>query len=196
MMADRPVSLDLRMPAGQTLGDRAGGMTRGTPHRAPDQESVSRFNEQLHASRSEPSAPAPMTSPFGLFAREPLGSSTAGPSDHTVVMTTIWDHSLEEGIKRLMVAEDQRSLRMDLDATLFPGVTVEVFEDAGAWVAQFTCSDEQSFDRLASVADEMSGRMADALKRDALWRVSPDGSAVIDRAPVEAFHFAPGEGLR
>ena len=199
-MTERPVSLDLRRPSEHTLGDRTGGMTGGTPQHAPDQDSVSRFNAQLRGQPGEPamagSAHAAPTSPFDLFAREAAKPPESDSPDRVGVMTTIWDRSLEEGVKRLMVAEDQRSLRMDLDAALFPGVTVEVFEDAGAWVAQFTCSDEQSFDRLARVADEMSGRMADTLKRDALWRVRPDEQAVIQRAPVEAFRFAPGGGLR
>lgn len=109
---------------------------------------------------------------------------------------TIWDRSLQDGVKRLMVAEDQRSLRMDLDAAAFPGVVVEVFEDAGAWVAQFTCSESGSFDRLAAAAEEMATRMAASLERDALWRVLAEPAALGERAPVEAFSSAPGGGIR
>jgi len=209
-MSERPVALDLRMPAGQTPGDRAGGTPGDAMRQPPDQEAAARFAQSLRGSRGDsPASAAPgmsVASPFSLFGAglaeshpasdgKPFTQVPAG-SQHSDSVELVWDRSLQEGVKRLMVAEDQRSLRMDLDGSTFPGVVVEVFEDAGAWVAQFTCSERGSFDRLAAAADEMAARMARTLERDALWRVLPEGAALADLAPVESFFSAPGQGFR
>lgn len=208
-MAERPVGLDLRMPAGQTQGDRAGSMPGGTSRQPPDQEAAARFAQSLRGSEGVPASPLPgaqAANPFSLFGRAALGSAALPPTplamqtrevrDQEDPVETIWERSLQDGVKRLMVAEDQRSLRMDLDASVFPGVVVEVFEDAGAWVAQFTCADSGSFDRLAAAAEEMASRMAASLERDALWRVLAEPAALGERVPVEAFSSAPGGSLR
>lgn len=207
-MSDRPVGLDLRMPAGQTQGDLSGGMPDGASRQPADQEAMARFAQSLRSSEGVPvpaqaSGGLPRT-PFSLFGQSGRAPKSApegvsqrqltGDRDPAGSVAVVWDRSLEEGVRRLMVSEDQRSLRMDLDANLFPGVAVEVFEDAGAWVAQFTCSESDSFDRLAAAADEMALRMATALERDALWRVIPEG--VGERAQVEAFSSAPSGGIR
>lgn len=209
-MAERPVALDLRMPAGQTQGDRAGSMPGGTARQPPDQEAAARFAQSLKGVEGVP-APAQASvlqaaNPFSLFGRATSGSASSPATSPAMrdgearqrgdPVETIWDRTLQDGVKRLMVAEDQRSLRMDLDASVFPGVVVEVFEDAGAWVAQFTCSESDSFDRLAAAAEEMAPRMAASLERDALWRVLAESTALGERTPVEAFSSAPGGGIR
>lgn len=197
-MADRPVSLDLRTPAGQGQGDRTGSTSGGLPRQAPDGDSVARFSQSMRGQPgAEPAAPPRSdSSPFGLFfpaagAHPPGGASAqqAGAQDRLV-------KDLQDGVKRLLVSEDQRSLRLDLDAELFPGVVVRVYEDAGAWVAEFGCSQLESFNRLAEPAQEMAIRLAESLSRDSVWRVLPEGldpGAV--HGPVEAFASAPG-GLR
>lgn len=208
-MSERLVTLDLRMPTGQTPGERTGGQPGEARRDQPDQDAAARFAQSLRG--PAPNAPAPQTaaataaSPFSLFGRGAVDSllpPDAQPSMHASArggsespVEAVWDRSLQEGVKRLMVAEDQRSLRMDLDASLFPGVVVEVFEDAGAWVAQFTCAERESFVRLAAAADEMAARMATTLERDALWRVIAEGATMGDLAPVESFFSAPGQGL-
>jgi hypothetical protein len=185
-------------------------MPGGATRQQPDQEATARFAQSLRGPESASAVPravaAPVASPFSLFGSgsveshlSPDGQRPVHPSEgegKQSPVEAVWDRSLQEGVKRLMVSEDQRSLRMDLDASLFPGVVVEVFEDAGAWVAQFTCSEQGSFDRLAAAADEMAARMAASLERDALWRVIAEGPAVGQVTPVESFSSAPGQGLR
>lgn len=200
-MAERPVSLDLRMPAGQAQGDRAGGMPGGAARQQADPEAAARFAQRLRSSPESANASSSPSSasPFSLFGQtasvEGAQGSVASSADPGEAVAAVWDRALQNGVKRLMVAEDQRSLRLDLDASVFPGVIVEVFEDAGAWVAQFTCSEQSSFDRLAAAAQEMASRMADTLERDALWRVLAEGGPIAAQS-VEAFCSAPGGGLR
>jgi hypothetical protein len=103
---------------------------------------------------------------------------------------------LQDNVKRLLVGEDQRSLRLDLDPAVFPGTSVRVYEDAGAWVAEFSCSNADSFERLARPAQEMAASLAQALSSDALWRVVLIGIDGADAPePVESFASAPG-GMR
>lgn len=64
---------------------------------------------------------------------------------------------------------------MDISDELLSGVTVAVFEDAGAWVAEFRCRQEQPFVLLAEPAQQMASRLADALGAEAVWRVVGDG---------------------
>jgi hypothetical protein len=63
-----------------------------------------------------------------------------------------------------------KSLAVGRDES-WPGVEMWVFEDAGAWVAQFRCRDESSFLRLATQAREMAGELARELQNDAVWCV-------------------------
>jgi len=213
-MPDRPVSLDLRTPSGQAQGDLAGGLPGGTARRAPDQDAVARFGQSLRAgSPIETAAGQPASSsgappsPFSLFGRQVtmgsgglvdgLADRAAEPAEPaSAQVASLWDRSLQDTVRRLLVAEDQRSLRLDIDPSVFPGVVLEVFEDAGAWVAQFSCSDRGSYQRLAACAQEMAPRMAEALSRDALWRVLGEGGDALGLEAVEAFASVPGGGLR
>lgn len=210
-MADRPVGLDLRTPTGQPQGDLTGGLAGGNARQAPDRDAVARFSDSLRAGGSE-AVPQAQTaggpaSPFSLFSRVGVPGGTASgeaaaltgreaAADVQAQVESLWDRSIQDSVRRLMVAEDQRSLRLDIDPSVFPGVVLEVFEDAGAWVAQFSCTDRGSFERLAASAQEMAPRMADALARDALWRVIGEGGDALGLDEVEAFASAPGGGLR
>jgi len=207
-MSDRPVSLDLRTPSGQAQSDRMGNSSGGAARGQADPDAIARFSDGLRAGGAaagdRSGSSTETASPFSLFGRaeavavsgsDPvLSVPVNGAAGDAASPETLWDRSLQDNVKRLMVAEDQRSLRMDLDPTAFPGVIVEVFEDAGAWVAQFTCSERSSFDRLAGAANEMSLRMAEALGRDALWRVIAEGPGLDGQDPVEAFSSSPGGG--
>lgn len=202
-MPDRPISLDVRTPSGQPQGDLMGGSPGGLSQRAPDQESVARFAQSLKGASGQDAAPGktdpkpPVASgPLGLFGG-PAANTGAGlgsPGSSAANQQLVSD--LHDSVKRLLVAEDQRSLRLDIDPSVFPGVVVRVFEDAGAWVAEFACSQPESFTKLAAPAQDMALKLAESLSRDAVWRVLPegiDGSGI--SGPVEAFASAPG-GMR
>lgn len=204
-MADRPISLDLRTPSGQGQGDRSGGTAGGLPQKAPDNAAVARFAQSMRgsgdaaapaaASRSEPPAAPDLSGPLGLF-----GAAGSRSAEHATAIaapaTQKLVSDLQDSVKRLLVAEDQRSLRLDIDPSVFPGVVVRVFEDAGAWVAEFSCSDIESFNKLARPAQDMASRLAESLSRDAVWKVLPQGLEGLGATgPVEAFASAPG-GMR
>jgi hypothetical protein len=201
-MPERSVSLDLRAGSGQAQSDLSGSSARGTGKSMPDDASVARFAQSLRSDLASsgvspsigpaigPSGPLGLFGTGGALAKSEPGSLQAkGIQDRLV-------SDLQSGVKRLLVAEDQRSLRLDLDAAVFPGVVVRVFEDSGAWVAEFTSRDVDSFKKLSEPAQDMATQLASALARDAIWRVVPQG---LESAPeldtVEAFASAPG-GLR
>lgn len=87
---------------------------------------------------------------------------------------------LQHLVGRLMVGEGAggtggRMLMMDIGDEILPGVTVSVYEDAGAWVAEFRCREEAPFCLLAQRASSMASKLADELGQDAVWRVMAEG---------------------
>ena len=66
-------------------------------------------------------------------------------------------------------------LRVEVDPQVLPGVSLTLHEDAGAWIAEFECSREESFLLLARPAAEMAHKMAQSLNQDAVWRVTAEG---------------------
>lgn len=87
---------------------------------------------------------------------------------------------LQNLVGRLMVGEGSsgaggRMLMMDLSDEILPGVTVSVYDDAGAWVAEFRCREEEPFRLLAQRAAVMASKLADELGQDAVWRVVAEG---------------------
>jgi hypothetical protein len=84
---------------------------------------------------------------------------------------------------------------MALDDALFPGVAVSVFEDAGAWVAEFRCSQIESYLSLSAPAADMARQLANELRRDTLWRVLDESEGPVADGDsdhsTEAFASAP-----
>lgn len=207
-MPERSISLDVRTPSGQGQGGLPGGTSGGLARQPPDRESVERFSGLLrgsgvdgrasadHAAPGE-AVPVMPAGPLSLFATP---AAAAGVPASKVPQAAVGSEQLlrdlQDNVKRLLVGEDQRSLRLDLDPAVFPGTSVRVYEDAGAWVAEFSCSNADSFDRLARPAQEMAASLAQALSSDALWRVVLIGIDGADAPePVESFASAPG-GMR
>ena len=204
-MPERPINLDIRTSSGATQNERFGSSSSGLSREAPDGDDVARFANSLRNGTAAAPGRAAMVGGTSAQVSGPLGLfGINAPSDPADSITPRADRSTDEpiivdfysNVKRLLVSEDQRSLRLDLDATAFPGVVVRVFEDAGAWVAEFSCSELASFKKLAEPAQDLATRMAQALSRDSVWRVLPVGleSDRVEDA-VEAFASAPG-GLR
>ena len=173
-MAREPLFLDVRSNP-RTLGSADMGLRQETRDlRAPLQSDVSKFQQSLNAPDPEvvpqvPATPLP-SGPFALFGqvRAPNTSPVAPAAAHQM---------LQRLVQRLLVGDGldgQRSVRISLSDEILPGVEVEVFQDAGVWVAAFLCRNTQSFDTLARVAPEMAQQYADALQADAAWRVNPD----------------------
>ncbi len=179
-MADRPVTLNLRTPQENGAGQVP---MRQTHHGLADRQAAQDFARAMQqpAEAAAPAAAqdAPLPSPFHLLRpRDPQanhppasGTDACDPSAHLMP-------ALSALVDRLMVGDGQdgrRMARIELDESVLPGVVVVVQEDAGAWVAEFTCRHEGSFTRLAQPAQRMAFEMAQALSQDAVWKVVPDG---------------------
>jgi hypothetical protein len=131
------------------------------------------------------SEPAPLSGPLGLFSQ---GINTTRPQQLPAQML----QQLTQGVRQMLVGQEQRSMQLQLDEELMPGVKVKVFEDAGAWVAEFSCTDPNSYERLASAATSMASQLAMALAQDALWRVLLFSAQTEPSDMTEAFASAPG----
>lgn len=193
-MSEKSVQLHLRTPTErQDFGLGAGG-SQSTPD-APADGSAERFKQaMMKPSDLAPPAPLPgeqtgkaVSNPMGLFG------GAVPPSDQSVHPGVI--NLLKDSLKGLQVGQEQRGVRMELDDALYPGVAVSVFEDAGAWVAEFRCRALDSYRALSTPSQEMARRLADELERDALWRVidESDGPVADGDADhtTEAFASAP-----
>lgn len=166
-MPERPIHLDLRSSSGNF--DERLNSSAHRHHAAPDAETAHRFQAALNGEpeSSDPVASATPGSPFDLLQRRPESPAP------TQVLST-----LSSMVQQLMVGEGldgRRTLRLQINPEILPGVTVTVTEDAGAWVADFECQQEDSFLRLARSAQEMAPRLAQMLQQDAVWRVTAHG---------------------
>ena len=171
-------------PAGPRSG--TDGFTR--PRQDPSPGDAQRFAQALRAGHLENENPAVADrgAPDGS-GPVPGPAAPSGPFD---LLRKASAHTLESSsgprlqpfeqlqglVKRLAIERpddpsSRRSVRVELDEDSWPGVAVRVFEDAGAWVAEFHCRDESSFIRLATPATDMAHELARALQHDAVWCV-------------------------
>lgn len=167
----------------QGLGDAPGDLQR-------------RFEEQLQSPSpqgQEVAAETPQwSSPFDLLAnRAPSASAAASVSVSVSVSASVsvslptdeectesLMQSLKSVVGQMMIGSNNdgaRLLRIEIDPSVLPGVSVTVGREAGAWVAEFECTHEESFLRLARPAQPMSHKMAEMLGQDAIWRVLARG---------------------
>lgn len=192
-MSERSVQLHLRTPTERQ--DTGLGQSLPQQMTSPDQESQQRFAQAMKASDLAPPAPAPgetvgqsVSSPMGLFSA--ASTPLSGSDLHSGMLPLI-----KNSLKGLQVGQDARSVRLELDDALYPGVSVAVFEDAGAWVAEFRCSQQDSYESLALPAQEMAHQMASELQHDALWRVIDESAGPVAENDqdhtTEAFASAP-----
>jgi hypothetical protein len=169
-MTDRPVHLDLRSPPSS---HREPHGERGDARHAPDDDARQRFEHAMASDApSDPPATPPALGP--LVAALPSGPlhtlpPARQPSDRLA--------GLGKALSQLYVGDGssgRREVRMELAGELLPGVSLSLYEDQGAWVAQFTCSDDPSRALLSSSAQTLAQEFADSLQRDAVWRVMTD----------------------
>jgi len=140
-----------------------------------------RFEDQMqgHPSASDDRAEKDhkLPSPFDLLAQR---SSSPPSPPHALAErdTDTLMHSLKSLVGQMMIATDSdgsRMLRIEIDPSVLPGVSVTVSQEAGAWIAEFECTVEDSFLRLARPATQMSQRLAHLLDSDTIWRVLAQG---------------------
>lgn len=140
-----------------------------------------RFEDELqgHASASDKSTEQShrLPSPFDLLAQRSSSPPSLSPAlaEHD---TDTLMRSLKSLVGQMMIATDtdgSRLLRIEIDPSVLPGVSVTVGQEAGAWVAEFECTAEDSFLRLARPATQMAQRLARLLDCDTIWRVLAKG---------------------
>ncbi|MEN9763593.1 MAG: hypothetical protein RI906_3419 [Pseudomonadota bacterium] len=134
--------------------------------------------------------PGRLRSPFDLFSRSdarngmsaqatgldlPLMSEAKASEQDSAASP--WS-AVSELIDQMLIsdgADGRRAVRVSLADASLPEVTASVYEDAGAWVADFECGLEASYRRLAEPSQTMAERMAAELGRDTTWLVrAPD----------------------
>ena len=183
-MPDTSSGLDLRRNSG-SLGLTPQGQPDSGLTQEADLQATLQF-QQTMAGADLPPPPQDLPSgPFALFG----ATTTPKPPAHEARVLA----ELSAMVSRLMVADgrqSQRGLRLELSEDVMPGVSMALFEDSGAMVAEFECRVESSFVKLSVPAQALANQLAVTLRRDTVWRVLAEPSAGIPSPqPVEAFGY-------
>lgn len=191
MNTGRPIHLDLGMPSSTGFdartgtGAQTGGDPRETDTLADDAKALRTLLEQQRAvAQPAAHAPAPAAQrPFDLFgagamAAPPTAATQASPpaAAQADVPRGI-DETLSQMAQRLLVSDGstgRRAVQIQLADDSLPGVAVEIFEEAGQLVAQFTCTQEGPRERLVRNAQWLADGLAERLARGVCVRVQTD----------------------
>jgi hypothetical protein len=192
-MSERQIHLDIQTSNSQLA---SGTLSQPGPQerQIPDADTLGRF---ARAMSTEPLTqqsmltpptqlePAPLSGPLGLFKHGNNTERSEQLPGHLI-------EQLTHGVRQMLVSKEQRSMQLHLEEVLMPGVKVKVFEDAGAWVAEFSCTEPNSYKKLAAASTPMASQLALALTRDAVWRVLMFSTQTEPLDMTEAFASAPG----
>lgn len=197
MTGDRPIHLDLGMPSGnvfdvgQGTGQQAQADPRSDSKLADDAANLRALLQSQREVTAQREATAPMQlNPFDLLkpaaamAQQAISPATvAAQSD----MPAGIDQTLSQMAQRLLVGDGssgRRAVQIQLSSDTLPGVVLDVFEDGGMVIAEFTCSHEDSRERLVRNAQWLADGMHQALARAICVRVQTDDPE--DRCCTEA----------
>lgn len=200
MTGDRPIHLDLGMPprdafdTGQGMGQQPQADKRSGSQLSSD---ASALRELLDSQRSaapatEATAQVSLARPFDLFGQGAQMAAAAASAGQPTLKAA---HDLPQGIdqtlsqlaQRLLVndgSSGKRSVQIQLSSDALPGVVMDVYEDGGAVMAEFTCSREDSREQLARNAQWLADGMHEKLQREICVRVQTDD--LEDRCASEA----------
>lgn len=194
--SDRSIHLDIGLPPRSDPRHTAGDSGLAKPGKGGRdeqqlQQDAGRMQSLLQQAPAASAAPAPQAErPFDLFGQGMPGVAAvpgpAAPAPGTGALAGL-DERLSQMARRLLVGEGRhggQAVQMQLADDDLPGVVLEVFEDEGALIAQFTCSQEDPRERLARNAPWLAEQLAERLQRAALVRVLADDPE--DPCPVEA----------
>lgn len=195
MNTERPIHLDLGMPASTAFEARTGtGAQTGSDPRDTDtlSDDAKALRSLLEQQRAAPPAgaaqPPSAPRPFDLFgqgaaalpgqvpqqAAQPTAAATAAaPADAPRGI----GETLSQMAQRLLVGDGstgRRSVQIQLADDSLPGVVVDIFEDGGRVVAQFTCTQESSRERLVRNAQWLADGLAERLAQSVSVRVQTD----------------------
>ena len=198
MSGDRPIHLDLGMPS----GSRYDVGHQGTDQQAqPEQRNATQLADDAAALRklldarsapgqsglSTPAQPPQALNPFALFGQGAASAAPTSTDTSTHEAPAGLDQTLSQMAQRLLVGDGssgRRGVQIQLSKDSLPGVVMDVFEDAGAVVAEFTCSLETSRERLNKSAQWLADGLSQALQRPTCVRVQTDDPE--DRCATQA----------
>ena len=197
MTSDRPIHLDLGMPSGnafdvsQGTGQQAQADPRSDSKLADDAASLRALLQSQREATAQREAAAPtQLNPFDLLKpAAAMAQQAISPATVTAQsdMPAGIDQTLSQMAQRLLVGDGssgRRAVQIQLSSDTLPGVVLDVFEDGGMVIAEFTCSHEDSRERLVRNAQWLAGGMHQALARAICVRVQTDDPE--DRCCAEA----------
>lgn len=166
-MSERSLNLNLSTSSSGLRGS----LTSGNQARAgADAHAQAQFEKALQAgekSASEAQQPSSMAAVSSLLQQTATRSAPA-KRDLTALRSTLASLFVDDG------SHGKRQAGMQLAEDVLPGVTVMVYEDEGAWIADFTCTHDDSRHLLYGEAPAMAQEMANACHRRTAWRVMTD----------------------
>lgn len=193
-MSERRIDLNLGMhhrdgAYPDTHGEPEGSFQRqgrDTASLAQDAQKLRRWIEQRSSQYSalDPTTPqdtadshCAVGSPMDLFAAGALNKFTS-PQAPTHATTANAPPALEQALQhlaqRLLVSDGrhgQRAVQIELASSQLSGASLQVFEEAGALIAQFTCTREATREYLTEHALWLAQSLAQRLQRAVCLRV-------------------------
>ena len=168
-MSERPVTLDLST---SSSGMRDSSMSQDRPRAGTDEEARRQFEAALQDAEDAPNdPPIPAQAPtLSSLLQRAVPSDARPKRDLALLRSTLSGLFVGDG------HGGKRQTGMQLSDDVLPGVVVTVYEDGGAWVADFVCANDDSRDLLCAEAQPMAQEMADTCARRAGWRVMTDDS--------------------
>ncbi|MNK22388.1 Flagellar hook-length control protein FliK [compost metagenome] len=170
MSIDRRIGLETAISQGtRTMAD-SGGHAAGRQASDADRQAFERAMSQGET-EAAPEPPA-ASSPFALFGANARAQVPAGDSQSESLA-----QALSETAEQLLVADGsqgRRQVRVELKDDVLPGVSVSVYEEEGRTVADFTCANERSRERLCEMAPDLAAQLAESLDRPTRVRVGTD----------------------
>ena len=199
MSVDRSIHLDLGMPSGgqydvgqQGAGQQPQAEQRSAMQLADDAAALRKLLDHRNAAgqsgQGAPSQPQQAVNPFALFGQ---GAATSAATTSTREAPPGLDQTLSQMAQRLLVGDGssgRRGVQIQLSKDTLPGVVMDVFEDAGAVVAEFTCSLEASRERLSKSAQWLADGLNQSLQRPTCVRVQTDDPEDRCLTEVQAGH--------
>lgn len=194
-MSERPIGLNLGMPASSAFDLATGGEPgAGQKKHEGDLEADARQLRQRLAGGDAAPAAQSTPKPFDLF-----GAGAAASVAPAVAVAPRDNAGLGDVLSRMtrrLLVDDgsngRRAVQMQLSDDSLPGVVMEVSEGEGALLAVFTCSNENSRERLARAAGWLADQLAGSQQRDVRLQVLADDPE--DPCLVEAFASAATAG--
>jgi len=166
-MSERPVTLNLSTSSSRMRGSSTSQEQQR--HAGTDEDARRQFEAALQAADVAPQqAPAPQAATLSSLLQHTLPSRPQPKRDLSLLRSTLAGLFVGDG------HGGKRQTGMQLADDILPGVVVTVYEDGGAWIADFVCANDDSRDLLCNEAEPLVQEMAQTCARRTGWRVMTD----------------------